>query len=141
MNKQELLEIINNAIKEDEIVEFDSIEEALKYFNTYDYQNLKSIEELKEFQDEYGFGMDGKWYHINYDETLELLKEHGYLEWKSKIRTEIYTVFSQDRYMTFIMEEVFENEEPISVECKGFYFGEPDEELTKAYYGELKANL
>lgn len=56
-------------------------------------------------------------------------------------RTEIYTVYSEEGDMTFIMEDVWEGEEPVSTECKGFYFGAPDENLTKTYYGKLKAEF
>lgn len=43
--------------------------------------------------------------------------------------------------MTFILEDTYENEDVISVEVKGFYFGEPDEKLTKQYYGKVKADF
>lgn len=56
-------------------------------------------------------------------------------------RTEIYTVYSKDGDLTFIMEDVYENDEPVSTECKGFYFGEPSEILNKTYYGKLKATF
>lgn len=48
----------------------------------------------------------------------------------------VYTVYSNEGDMTFIMEE-----EGNRIEVKGFYFGEPDEELTKQYYGDLVAYI
>lgn len=62
-------------IENDMITEFDSAEECLEYFNTYDFQNFQSVEELKRYQDKYGFGYGGKWYHINYDEALDVYEK------------------------------------------------------------------
>lgn len=59
-------------LKEEMIIEFENAQAALEYFNTYDYQNLKTIEELKALQGDYGFGYGGKWYHINFDEALDV---------------------------------------------------------------------
>ncbi len=52
----------------------------------------------------------------------------------------LYTAYSEERDMTFIMEDVIKGEEYISTECKGFYYGKPDDKLTKDYYGILKEN-
>lgn len=65
---------IKQYVDEELILEFDSEEEAMEYFNIYDYQNFKSVDEMKEYQGEYGFGFNGKWYHINYDDVLEELR-------------------------------------------------------------------
>ena len=54
------------------ILEFDSPEECLKYFNTYDGQHFRTVEEMKEYQGPFGFGLDGKWYHISFDEALDV---------------------------------------------------------------------
>lgn len=62
-------------IENDMITEFDSAEECLEYFNTYDFQNFQSVEELKRYQDKYGFGYGGKWYHISYDEALDVYEK------------------------------------------------------------------
>ena len=48
----------------------------------------------------------------------------------------IYTVYAEKDDMTFIIEE-----EGNEITVKGFYFGEPDEEATKKYYGGLTAIL
>ena len=59
----------------------------------------------------------------------------------------IYTVYSQESDMTFIMKdtEAFNYElgvyELASTEVIGFYFGEPDEETTEKYIGKLKAEF
>ena len=57
------------------ILEFSSAEECMEYFNTYDSQNFKSVDEMKTFQGKYGFGHEGKWYHISFDEALDVQKE------------------------------------------------------------------
>lgn len=54
---------------------------------------------------------------------------------------DIYTVYSSGSDMTFIMQDTLQKDtqDIISIEVIGFYFGEPDEELTKQYIGNLKA--
>lgn len=54
---------------------------------------------------------------------------------------EIYTVYSIESDMTFIMEDVKINNEVVSTEVKGFYFDKEDQQATKDYYGSLKANF
>ena len=51
------IEKLNEYITSEEILEFDSDEECMEYFNTYDYQDLKSVEEMKSFQGKYGFNI------------------------------------------------------------------------------------
>lgn len=51
------------------------------------------------------------------------------------MKAKIYTVYSQEHDMTFIMKEDADN----FVSVIGFYFGEPTEENTKEYAGKLKA--
>lgn len=48
----------------------------------------------------------------------------------------IYTIYSSEEDLSFIMEET-----DTSLEVKGFYFGEPNEEATKTYYNKLKAEF
>lgn len=63
------------------ILEFDSDEECMKWFNTYDAQNFRTIEEMKAFQGELGFTIGSKRYHILHDfaknvfENLETEKQ------------------------------------------------------------------
>lgn len=58
------------------------------------------------------------------------------------MRTEIYGIYQQNYDITFVMEEKFTNDnEPVSLEVKGFYYGEPDEELNKEYYGKTKCRF
>lgn len=47
-----------------------------------------------------------------------------------------YEVYAEADDMTFIMED-----KDGTVEVKGFYFGSPDAEATKKYYGSLKAEF
>lgn len=64
----------------DMIMEFHSDKECMQYFNTYDSQKFETVEEMKEYQGEYGFGLDGKWYHISFDEALDVWKEEQELD-------------------------------------------------------------
>ena len=68
------MEKLQSYLKEDMIMEFDSVEECLNYFNTYDGQNFKSTDELKAYQKEYGFSIGEKWYHISFDDALDVYK-------------------------------------------------------------------
>lgn len=63
---------LEEYLEEEMILEFESDTQCMEYFNTYDGQNFASVEELKEYQGEYGFGIDGKWYHISFDEALDV---------------------------------------------------------------------
>lgn len=57
------------------------------------------------------------------------------------MKTKIYTLYSNEGDMTFIMEDTYKGNQLVSTEVKGFYYGEPKDEYTKEYYGELKADL
>lgn len=69
------IEKLNEYLKTEDILEFDSDEECMEYFNAYDYQNLKSIEEMKSFQGKYGFNIGKKRYHINTENALDVLED------------------------------------------------------------------
>ena len=56
-------EKLNKYLSEEKIIEFNSDEECLEYFNTYDYQNFKTVTEMKKFQGEYGFNIGRRRYH------------------------------------------------------------------------------
>lgn len=58
-------------------------------------------------------------------EALNAAKEH---------MPKIYTAYSSEADMTFIMEDTER-----STKVVGFYYGEPDEEATKKFYGKLVA--
>lgn len=68
INRKKLKDYLEN----DMIMEFSSADECLDYFNTYDFKNFNSVNEMKAYQGEYGFGLDGKWYHISFDEALDV---------------------------------------------------------------------
>ena len=59
------------------------------------------------------------------------------------IQTSIYTVYSTEADITFIMQDIFDGstKECISTEVKGFYYGEPNDNLTTEYNGKLKAEF
>lgn len=67
------IEKLNEYLKSEEILEFDSDKECMEYFNTYDYQNLKSVEEMKSSQGKYGFSIGKRRYHINTEVAMESL--------------------------------------------------------------------
>lgn len=56
------------------------------------------------------------------------------------MRSEIYEVYSNAYDMTFIMEDVYNCENLISTEVKGFYYGEPNDQATLNFNGCIKAN-
>lgn len=52
----------------------------------------------------------------------------------------IEALYSPYGDMTFIMEDTYDEDgEPVSTECVGWYYGEPDEKSTKVFIGKLKA--
>jgi hypothetical protein len=56
-------------------------------------------------------------------------------------KEEIYTVYDRAADITFIMKDVFGvDDEPISLECLGFHFGEPSSDSIK-FVGKLKAEF
>ena len=82
------IEKLNKYIKSEEILEFDSDEECMEYFNTYDYQDLKSVEEMKLFQGKYGFNIGKKRYHINTEEALYVLEDSYFSDEELKIMSD-----------------------------------------------------
>ena len=53
---------------------------------------------------------------------------------------ELYTAYAPANDMTFIMVDTFDEDgAPMATECIGWYFGEPNEEATNAFAGQLKA--
>ena len=73
INEKKLQEYLERG--EDDVLEFENAEDCLHYFNVYDFQHLKTVEELKEFQGCYGFEYNGKYYHINREEALDVWKD------------------------------------------------------------------
>lgn len=57
------------------------------------------------------------------------------------MKIEIDTAYAPADDITFIMEYRYQEngEDFASIECVGWYAGEPNEESTKLYYGDLKA--
>lgn len=59
----------------------------------------------------------------------------------TKYTLKINTTYSASDDMTFILEEVYDKDgNPVSTECVGFYYGEPNEIDTNSYYGKLRAD-
>lgn len=58
------------------------------------------------------------------------------------MRKSVYGIYAPDHDITFVMEEYFTDDgEPVSLEVKGFYFGEPTEIDNETFYGDLKADF
>ena len=54
----------------------------------------------------------------------------------------VYGIYAPDYDITFVMEECCADDgEPISLEVKGFYYGEPTEHDNKTFYGDLIAHF
>lgn len=51
----------------------------------------------------------------------------------------IFTGYCPEHDMTFILKDTITNGKEVSTEVIGFYFGGPDEQLTKRFTGKLKA--
>lgn len=69
------------------------------------------------------------------DDRTEICPDCGIKEALEAVR-EIYTVYSQNGDMTFIMEDSGNTTSVV-----GFYYGEPDEESTKEFYGKLTSEF
>lgn len=67
-------QVLDEYIKDEKILEFENPEKCLEYFNTYDFQEFRTVKEMKSFQGKYGFEHNGKWYHINVDEALDVYR-------------------------------------------------------------------
>lgn len=83
------MEKLVQYLSEDKIIEFNSDKECMEYFNTYDYQDFKTVEEMKAYQDRYGFNIGKKRYHINYDEALDV--------WDDDLK-EVFVVNNRQHY-------------------------------------------
>lgn len=56
------------------------------------------------------------------------------------MQEEIYTAYAEDNDMTFILKDTLDNDgTPYRTEVIGFYYGEPDEDNTRQYMGDLIA--
>lgn len=54
---------------------------------------------------------------------------------------ETYAAYSPEYDMTFIVKETTTNDNKILVEVTGFYYGEPNDEDTKMFDGDLLAEF
>ena len=56
------------------------------------------------------------------------------------MKEKIYTAFAERDDITFILKDTLnENGDPISTEVVGWYFGDPNEESTRFFIGQTKA--
>lgn len=58
------------------------------------------------------------------------------IEFVGRTTANIYTAYSKEADITFIMED-----KDKTTRVAGFYYGEPDDEDTKIYYGKLIAEI
>lgn len=59
-------------LKEGKILEFNSDKECMEFFNTYDFQDFKTVEEMNTYQDKYRFNIGEKRYHVSCNEALDV---------------------------------------------------------------------
>lgn len=85
INLEKLLQYVAEGI----ILEFESDQACMEYFNTYDYQDLKTEEEMKIFQGIYGFNIGNKRYHINANLALDVYMEECDMNLENKYPEEI----------------------------------------------------
>lgn len=55
------------------------------------------------------------------------------------MREEIYTAYAPANDMTFIMKDTYNGEEITRTEVIGWYYGEPNDEATEQFKGDLVA--
>lgn len=79
------MEKLAQYVTDGSILEFELDQACLEYFNTYDFQNLASIEAMKDMQGRYGFNVENKRYHVNNDFALDV-----YLIGKGNIYYDIF---------------------------------------------------
>lgn len=53
----------------------------------------------------------------------------------------VYAVYSKDHDITSIFEDTFKNEQLVSTEVVGYYFGQPNPEATIQFNGKRKAEF
>lgn len=68
------MEKLTEYLEDGEILEFESDQECMKWFNVYDYQNFITVEEMKDYQGIYGFNIGKKRYHIGTDDALDVYR-------------------------------------------------------------------
>lgn len=73
-------EKLKQYLEDEMILEFPSADDCMDYFNSYDHQNFQSVSEMKRFQGMFGFGLDGKWYHISYREAVDVWEPLSFAE-------------------------------------------------------------
>jgi hypothetical protein len=77
MSEQDSL--VEELLKNEEIIYFESAEDMMDYFNTYDGQKFEDQEDMFNYIEGYYFRYKDEFYYINYDETKEKLKQGGLL--------------------------------------------------------------
>ena len=63
---------LKKYLDEGYILEFVSAKECMEHFNEYDYQDFKSVEEMKKYMGRYQFSYKGHYFHINVDEVFDV---------------------------------------------------------------------
>ena len=63
---------LKKYLDEGYILEFVSAEECMEHFNEHDYQDFKSVEEMKKYMGRYQFSYKGHYFHINVDEVFDV---------------------------------------------------------------------
>ena len=63
----------DNEMNQPMICCFGTVEEAMRIYRVEDGLNFKSVQEMKDYCDKYYFIYKGKWYHIWFDEALDVV--------------------------------------------------------------------
>lgn len=95
--KQINMEKLLQYVAEGSILEFESDQACMEWFNTYDYQNFNTVEEMKIYQDRYGFNIEKKRYHILTDKSLNVYKK-VLSDWTIKAKSEETGKIFEDKF-------------------------------------------
>lgn len=80
MKKQINMEKLLQYLADGYILEFESDQACMEYFNVYDFQTFHTVEEMKDFQGNYGFNIGKKRYHIDHDFALDVYENKCIME-------------------------------------------------------------
>ena len=114
-------------------------EENFDFLNaTWKISIMGKTVELNNYADVFG-GIEQTLINYMEEDEIEYEREDEKTE-EPNATHEIYTAYAQHDNITFIMKDTLgENGEPCATEVVGWYHGEPDENNTKSFVGDLVA--
>lgn len=69
------MEKLENYVREDMIMEFESDEACKNWYNIYDFQDFKTVQDMLNYLGKYTFKVGDKRYAINTDDALDVFME------------------------------------------------------------------